>query len=73
MTGVSKGEVSRICAELDEMVEQFRSRKLSGSYPYVWLDATYIMTFSQSHYRVTVSQSGGITKNNPFCLNTAMI
>jgi transposase-like protein len=42
MTGVSKSEVSRICGELDGMVDQFRNRRLSGEYPYVWLDATYI-------------------------------
>lgn len=42
MTGISKSEVSRICSELDGMVDQFRNRKLGGNYPYVWLDATYI-------------------------------
>ena len=41
-TGISKSEVSRICAELDEHVAVFRERDLSGqSYPYVFLDATY--------------------------------
>lgn len=40
--GVSKSEVSRICAELDDMVEQFRNRPLETAYPYLWLDATYI-------------------------------
>jgi putative transposase len=42
MTGISKSEVSRLCGELDEMVEAFRNRPLDGTrYPYVWLDATY--------------------------------
>lgn len=42
-TGVSKSEVSRICAGLDERVERFRSRALGlVGYPYVYLDATYI-------------------------------
>jgi len=42
MTGISKSEVSRLCCELDEMVEAFRTRPLDGTrYPYVWLDATY--------------------------------
>lgn len=42
MTGISKSEVSRLCGELDEMVEAFRNRPLGGTrYPYVWLDATY--------------------------------
>lgn len=39
MVGLSKSEVSRICAELDERMEGFRSRPLEGEYPYVWLDA----------------------------------
>ncbi|PZN00837.1 MULTISPECIES: IS256 family transposase [Thermaerobacter] len=37
--GLSKSEVSRICAELDEHMERFRNRPLEGEYPYVWLDA----------------------------------
>jgi putative transposase len=36
---VSRSEVSRICARLDEQVDPFRSRPLEGRYPYVWLDA----------------------------------
>ena len=36
---ISRSEVSRICAGLDEQVEAFRSRPLEGRYPYVWLDA----------------------------------
>jgi putative transposase len=41
-TGISKSEVSRICAGLDAEVAQFRDRSLSTlDYPYVFLDATY--------------------------------
>ncbi|HWH45502.1 MAG TPA: IS256 family transposase [Thermoleophilaceae bacterium] len=41
--GVSKSEVSRICAELDAHVEAFRDRSLSHSaFPYLFLDATYL-------------------------------
>ena len=41
-TGISKSEVSRICADLDEEVGAFRDRSLAGvAYPYVFLDATY--------------------------------
>ena len=36
---ISKSEVSRICAALDEHVEAFRTRPLEGRYPYVFLDA----------------------------------
>jgi putative transposase len=35
---VSRSEVSRICALLDEQVEAFRARPLEGDYPYLWLD-----------------------------------
>ena len=38
--GISKSQVSRICSELDEVVEDFLGRPLDGgSYPYLWLDA----------------------------------
>ena len=41
-TGISKSEVSRICADLDLEVAAFRDRDLSGQeFPYVFLDATY--------------------------------
>jgi putative transposase len=36
---VSRSEVSRICAGLDEQVEAFRSRPLEGRYVYLFLDA----------------------------------
>jgi putative transposase len=41
-TGISKSEVSRICADLDVEVAAFRDRDLSSQeFPYVFLDATY--------------------------------
>jgi len=41
--GISRSEVSRICAALDAEVETFRSRSLAElACPYVWLDATYL-------------------------------
>lgn len=40
-SGISRSEVSRICKELDASVEVFRNRPLTGSWPYVWLDATF--------------------------------
>src|SRR5512132_292050 len=36
---ISKSEVSRVCAALDEHVDAFRTRPLEGRYPYVFLDA----------------------------------
>jgi putative transposase len=42
-SGISKSEVSRICAGLDETVAAFRSRPLHHtSFPYLFLDATYL-------------------------------
>ena len=42
-TGISKSEVSRICAELDAVVAAFRERRLDHSrFPYLFLDATYV-------------------------------
>jgi putative transposase len=38
--GISKSEVSRLAAELDERVAEFRTRPLeSGPYRYLWIDA----------------------------------
>jgi transposase-like protein len=43
LNGISKSQVSLICQELDVEVERFRSRPLGeATYPYVWLDATYV-------------------------------
>ena len=42
-SGISKSEVSRICAQLDEVVGAFRTRPLDHiGFPYVYLDATYL-------------------------------
>jgi putative transposase len=41
-SGISKSEVSRICADLDAEVSAFRDRSLAGQrFPYVFVDATY--------------------------------
>jgi putative transposase len=42
MTGISKSQVSRLCAELDERVAAFLNREIRGQWPYLWLDATYV-------------------------------
>ena len=42
-SGISKSEVSRICAALDEDLEAFRARPLDHvGFPYVFVDATYV-------------------------------
>jgi transposase-like protein len=42
LAGVSKSEVSRLCAEIDERVQAFMNRPLEGEYRYLWIDATYV-------------------------------
>ena len=41
-SGVSKSQVSRLCAEIDERVQAFLTRPIEGRWPYLWLDATYL-------------------------------
>src|SRR3712207_5528058 len=41
-SGVSKSQVSRLCEEIDERVNAFLSRPLEGTWPYLWIDATYV-------------------------------
>jgi putative transposase len=38
---ISKDQVSRICKELDTQVHAFRTRRLDGEFPYLFLDATF--------------------------------
>ncbi len=48
--GMDKDRVSRLCCELDEHVEAFRTRPLEGAYPYLWLDAKQLKV--RDHGRV---------------------
>lgn len=49
MSGISKSQVSKLCAELDERVQAFLKRELAGQWPYVWLDATYLKSRENGH------------------------
>jgi putative transposase len=42
MTGISKSQVSRLCAEIDDKVKAFLTRPIEGDWPYLWIDATYV-------------------------------
>ena len=42
MSGISKSQVSRLCAEIDDKIAAFLDRPLEGDWPYLWLDATYV-------------------------------
>ena len=42
LSGISKSTVSKLCKDIDERVGAFLDRPLSGEWPYLWLDATYL-------------------------------
>lgn len=42
LSGISKSTVSKLCRDIDERVGEFLNRPLTGDWPYVWLDATYL-------------------------------
>jgi putative transposase len=42
LTGISKSTVSKLCKNIDERASAFLDRPLSGEWPYLWLDATYL-------------------------------
>jgi putative transposase len=41
-SGLSKSQVSRLCEEIDERVNAFLARPIEGTWPYLWIDATYL-------------------------------
>ena len=42
LSGISKSTVSKLCKDIDDRVGAFLDRPLSGDWPYLWLDATYL-------------------------------
>lgn len=51
---MSASQVSRICSSLDEVVSDLQGRDLSEvTYPYIWLDATYIKCRNDGHVSST--------------------
>jgi putative transposase len=54
MEGISKSQVSRLCADIDERVDAFLTRPIEGDWPYVWLDATYVKA-RRDHHIVSVA------------------
>ena len=42
LSGISKSQVSEICKDIDTRVQDFLFRPLTGKWPYLWLDATYL-------------------------------
>ena len=66
-SGISKSQVSRICAKLDVEVDAFRNRSLAHlEFPYVYLDATYVKARDTELHQVVsraVVIATGITAN----------
>jgi putative transposase len=56
LPGIDKSKVSRICKELNEMVQQFRERPLQACYPYIWLDAIALKV-RENHRVVNLSMA----------------
>lgn len=47
---LTKSTVSRICSEIDEQVDVFRTRRLDHlAFPYVYVDATYVKARVDHH------------------------
>jgi hypothetical protein len=40
LAGISKSTVSKLCRDIDDQVNAFLDRPLTGEWPYLWLDAT---------------------------------
>ena len=53
-TGISKSEVSRLCADIDTKVNAFLQRPVEGNWPYVWIDATWLK-MRENHRIVSVA------------------
>ena len=59
LDGVSKSQVSRLCAEIDERVQDFLGRPIEGDWPYLWLDATYVKVREAGRLLEAVPPTGG--------------
>ena len=42
LSGISKSTVSKLCKDIDDRVGEFLNRPLTGDWPCLWLDATYL-------------------------------
>jgi transposase-like protein len=42
LSGISQSTASKLCRDIDERVGAFLDRPLTGEWPYLWLDATYL-------------------------------
>jgi len=54
LPGIDRSKVSRICKDLNEMVQQFRERQLQACYPNIWLDEV-VLKVRENHRVVSLS------------------
>ena len=64
LSGISKSTVSKLCKDIDERVNEFLNRPLTGEWPYVWLDATYLKV-RQGGRIVSVAAIIAVAANTP--------
>src|ERR1700716_3016693 len=64
MSGISKSQVSRLCAEIDDKVKAFLARPIEGDWPYLWIDATYVKVRQNGRIvSVAVIVAGGVNSD----------
>ncbi|MGY2843567.1 transposase-like protein [Bradyrhizobium sp. USDA 4509] len=64
MSGISKSQVSRLCAEIDDKVKAFLARPIEGDWPYLWIDVTYVKVRQQGRIvSVAVIVAGGVNSD----------
>ncbi len=63
MSGISKSQVSRLCADIDDRVKAFLERSIEGDWPYLWIDATYVKV-RQDKRTVSVAVTIAMAVNN---------
>lgn len=72
-SGVSKSQVSRLVAEIDERVNAFLTRPIEGEWPYLWIYATYLKVREGGRIVWTRPRASHISSKAPigigcFCL-----
>jgi len=59
LSGISKSQVSKLCKDIDERVHAFLDRPLTGDWPYLWLDATYLKQREGRPHRLSCGNNRG--------------
>ena len=73
LSGISKSTVSKLCKDIDERVQEFLDRPLTGEWPCLWLDATYLKVrqggriISVAAIIAVAVNTDGRRESEPFC------